>query len=108
MKPAGDGRRFASTRIPASPRISQRLYAFYYWCAHAGIAELERLATTERWWPAIEAFIKTGITNAKSEGINRVVKLTARNAYGFRNPTNQRLRTRLATTRRARGCLKPA
>jgi transposase len=90
-------------------RISQRLYAFYHWCAHAGIAELERLATTiERWWPAIEAFIKTGITNAKSEGINRVVKLTARNAYGFRNPTNQRLRTRLATTRRARGCLKPA
>src|SRR5262249_61932416 len=31
--------------------------------------ELERLATTiERWWPATEAFIKTRITNAKSEG----------------------------------------
>jgi hypothetical protein len=34
--------------------------------------------------------------------------LTARNAYGFRNPANQRLRVRCATTRRARGHLKPA
>ncbi len=90
-------------------RISQRLFAFYDWCAHAGIPELERLAATiERWWPAIEAFIKTRITNAKSEGVNRVVKLVARNAFGFRNPTNQRLRTRCVTTRRARGHLKPA
>ena len=44
-------------------------------------------------------------TNAKSEGINRVAKLTARNAYGFRNPANQRLRVRCATTRRGRGHL---
>lgn len=29
-------------------------------------------------------------------------------AYGFRNPVNQRLRTRCATTRRGRGCLNPA
>jgi len=100
----------ALARTAADRReISQKLYAFYHWCAHAGIAELERLAKTiERWWPAIEAFITTGITNAKSEGINRVVKLTARNAYGFRNPDNQRLRTRCVTTRCARGCLKPA
>jgi transposase len=94
---------------PDRHRISQRLFAFYDWCAHAGIPELERLATTvERWWPAIEAFIRTGITNAKSEGVNRVVKLVARNAFGFRNPTNQRLRTRCVTTRRARGHLQPA
>jgi transposase len=94
---------------PGRHRISQRLFAFYDWCAHAGIPELERLAATiERWWPAIEAFIKTGITNAKSEGVNRVVKLASRNAFGFRNPTNQRLRTRCVTTRRARGHLQPA
>ncbi|WSP52841.1 transposase (plasmid) [Streptomyces sp. NBC_01243] len=30
----------------------------------------------------------TGHTNAKSEGVNRVIKLTARNAFGFRNATN--------------------
>jgi transposase len=94
---------------PGRYRVSQRLCAFYDWCAHAGIPELDRLAATiERWWPAIEAFIKTSITNAKSEGVDRVVKLVARNAFGFRNPTNQRLRTRCVTTRRARGYLKPA
>ncbi|MFC9632330.1 transposase [Streptomyces mirabilis] len=46
-----------------------------------------------------------GITNAGSEGTNRVIKTTSREAYGSRNPGNQRLRTRCATTRRARGHL---
>jgi len=83
--------------------ISHRLYRFYTWCADANIPELERLAATiETWWPYIEAFLHTKITNAKSEGYNRVVKLDARNAYGYRNPANQRLRTRCATTRKAR------
>lgn len=40
--------------------------------------------------------------HAKSEGINRVIKLVARNAFGFRNADSQRLRTRCVTTRRAR------
>ncbi|MGW2937540.1 transposase, partial [Streptomyces sp. NPDC001156] len=64
------------------------------------------LATTvETWWPEILAFLHTGITNAGSEGTNRVIKTIARDAYGFRNPGNQRLRTRCATPRRARGHL---
>ena len=88
--------------------ISHRLYRFYTWCADAAVPELERLARTiQTWWPAIEAFLHTKITNAASEGYNRVVKLDARNAYGYRNPENQRLRTRCATTRRVRGCLNP-
>jgi transposase len=88
--------------------IADRLYRFYTWCADAGVDELARLATTiQTWWPCIEAFLHTKITNAASEGYNRVVKLDARNAYGYRNPENQRLRTRCATTRRARGCLNP-
>lgn len=91
---------------PSRYRIRQRLHAFYDWCARAGVPELARLAATiERWWPAIETFIHTGITNAKSEGVNRVAKLVARNAFGLRNPINQRLRVRLATTRRGRGHL---
>jgi transposase len=65
--------------------------------------ELERLAETmSTWRSAIEAFLHTKITNAKSEGCNRVVKLDARNVFGYRNPANPRLRTRCATTRRAR------
>jgi transposase len=93
---------------PDRSLISHRLTKFYTWCADAGIPELERLATTiSTWWPCIENFIHTNLTNAKSEGYNRVVKLDARNAYGYRNPENQRLRTRCATTRRHRGCLNP-
>ncbi|MFF9056627.1 transposase [Streptomyces erythrochromogenes] len=51
------------------------------WCADADIPEVCRLAATiDRWWDEIAAFIDTGHTNAKSEGVNRVIKLTARNA----------------------------
>ncbi|MFG1840254.1 transposase [Micromonospora sp. NPDC049175] len=54
------------------------------------------------WWPHILAFIRTGITNAGSEGTNRVIKTVARDAFGFRNPVEQRLRTRCATPGPAR------
>ena len=89
--------------------IADRLFRFYDRCAASGLPELQRLATTiETWWPQILAFIRTGITNAGSEGTNRVIKTVARDAYGFRNPDSQRLRTRCATTRKSRGCLNPA
>jgi len=91
---------------PTRHLISTRLWAFYRWCADTTIPELHRLAATiEAWWPQIEAFILTGITNAASEGINRLIKLEARNAFGFRNPVNQRLRSRCASIRAA---LRPA
>ena len=96
---------------PPGPRTRRPalLYQFYRRCADAGLPELERLASTvETWWPEILAFLHTGITNAGSEGTNRVIKTVARDAYGFRNPINQRLRTRCATTRQARGHLNPA
>jgi transposase len=87
-------------------QIRHRLTVFYTWCAAYDIPELHRLASTvEQWWPEILAFIDTGITNAASEGTNRVIKLEARNAYGFRNPTNQQLRSRAASTRRHRRTL---
>lgn len=89
-------------------QISNRLWAFYRWCADTDISELHRLAgTVQAWWPQIEAFILTGVTNAASEGVNRLIKLEARNAFGFRNPTNQRLRSRCASTRAARQRAKP-
>jgi transposase len=73
------------------------------------LLELHRLATTiETWWPEILALLHTGITNAGSEGTDRVIKTVARDAYGFRSPENQRLRTRTATTHRRRGHLNPA
>ena len=44
----------------------------------------------------------TGVTNARSESLNRIAKLEARNAYSFRNPANQRRRVRMACTRGTR------
>ena len=67
---------------------------------------MARLANTvSTWWPQILAAITTGVTNAASEGINRLIKTDARSAFGYRNATKQRLRARCATTRRARGHL---
>ncbi|WP_189239151.1 transposase [Planomonospora parontospora] len=54
------------------------------------------------------AFLRTGITDAGSEDTNCVIKTVTRDAYGFRDPENQRLRTRCAATRKSRGHPGPA
>ncbi|MDX3522709.1 ISL3 family transposase [Streptomyces scabiei] len=90
-------------------QVGHARWKFLTWCADADIPEVRTLAATvDHWWPEIEAFIGTGHSNAKSEGINRVIKLVARHAFGFRNADSQRLRTRCVTTRRARGHLRTA
>ena len=38
-------------------------------------------------------------SNAAAESLNRLAKLEARHAYGFRNPANQHRRVRIACTR---------
>ncbi|MGC9539256.1 ISL3 family transposase [Streptomyces sp. UG1] len=76
-------------------RIGHARWRFLTRCADSDIPEVCQLTTTvDRWWSEIEAFIDTGHSNAKSEGINRVIRLVARAAFGFRNADNQRLRTR--------------
>ena len=83
--------------------IGDRLWRFYRWCADADIPELTTLAETiETWWPAIEVFLSTGITNARTEGTNRLIKQVKRAACGFRNRDNYRRRVRLHCTRRTR------
>ena len=80
--------------------IAARLHTFYAWCAQAQIDELITLATTvETWWPAILAFLETGLTNARTEGLNRLVKQSKRSACGYRNPANGHRRIRLLCTR---------
>ena len=44
----------------------------------------------------------SGVTNATAESLNRLARLEARRAYGFRNPANQRRRVRIACTRGTR------
>jgi Transposase and inactivated derivatives len=83
--------------------IRDRLWRFYRWCADADIAELTTLAETiETWWPAIEVFLTTGLTNARTEGTNRLIKQVKRAACGFRNRDNYRRRVRLHCTRHTR------
>ena len=87
-----DVRRHASSGWGRSPVIYAR-------CAAADIDELTTLATTvEVWWPPIKAFVDTGITNARAEGINRLVRQVKRSACGFDNPTNGHRRIRFHCT----------
>jgi hypothetical protein len=88
---------------PERHLIRTRLDNFYQHAAAADAPEAHRLAATiEAWWPAIEAGILTGYSNARSEGYNRLAKHQGRNAFGFRNPINQRRRIRYACTRQHR------
>jgi len=67
--------------------IRDRLYAFYRWCADAQIPELTTLAETiETWWPAIEVFLTTGLTNARTEGTNRLIKQVKRRRVRVQEP----------------------
>jgi transposase len=83
--------------------INHRLWKFYEQAAASDLPEAHRLAETiETWWPAVLAAITTGHTNARSEGYNRLAKHVGRDAFGFRNPANQRRRIRWSCTRQQR------
>ena len=90
--------------VPCERQVRGRLFAFYDWCAqNEQVTELTTLARTiSRWEDEIVTAILTGVTNARSESLNRIAKLEARQAYGFRNPANQRRRVRTACTRGTR------
>ena len=90
--------------VPSERNVRDRLFAFYDWCAaNDDIPELVSLArTVSRWEDEIVCAVLTGVTNATSESLNRLAKLEARLAYGFRNPANQRRRVRIACTRARR------
>ena len=86
---------------PGERDVRSRLSSFYDWCAqNDDIPEILSLAkTVSRWEDQIVCAVLTGVTNATSESLNRLAKLEARLAYGFRNPLNQRRRVRIACTR---------
>lgn len=66
--------------------VRARLHRFYALAAEADVPELTRLAgTVETWWPAIEAYLRLRVTNARTEGYNRKIKQIKRVACGFRN-----------------------
>jgi transposase len=90
--------------VPCERQVRDRLFSFYDWCAqNEQVTELTALARTiSRWENEIVTAVLAGVTNARSESLNRIAKLEARHAYGFRNPANQRRRVRAACTRGTR------
>jgi transposase len=89
---------------PCERSVRDRLARFYDWCAqNDDIPELVSLARTmSRWEEELVCAVLTGVTNARSESLNRIAKLEARLAYSFRNPASQRRRVRMACTRGSR------
>jgi len=78
-------------------QISAALDRFYRFCAACTVPEVLAFARTiETWQAPIIAALQTGLTNARTERYNRIVKHVGRIAFGFRNPDNQRRRVRWA------------
>ncbi len=83
--------------------IRRRLYDFYNAAADAHLDEATRLARTiETWWPAILVALTEEVSNARTEGFNRIIKQTKRVACGFTNMDNyqRRIMVHIAVTRR--------
>jgi transposase len=83
-------------------QIRHRLWRFYDACARADMPETTRLATTiETWWPAIAVALAERVTNARTEGFNRIIKQVKRVGCGFRNIDNyqRRIMAHIAVTR---------
>jgi transposase len=88
---------------PDRNRIWNQLTDFYIHCADSEIAQLRRLAwTVYAWQSSIIEGLRTGISNGRTEGYNRIVKHVGRIAFGFRNQENQKRRIRFACTRASR------
>jgi len=76
--------------------LRTRLHRFYTAAAAADIPEATRLASTvETWWPAVEAFLRLRVTNARTEGYNRKIKQIKRVACGFRDQKSYQRRIML-------------
>ncbi len=84
-------REFYASRSLGTAR--RRLDRFYAHARRARVAEVSRLARTiKRWEPEILTFFETHASNAGSEAMNLITEKLRRNAHGFRNFKNYRLR----------------
>ncbi|SOJ54263.1 hypothetical protein MSIMFB_01762 [Mycobacterium simulans] len=80
-----------------------RLHRFLARCVDSQISDLLILAATvDQRWPEINAFIATGITNARTKGYNRLLKRGSRVGCGFRNRENAARRIRFHSTSKQR------
>jgi transposase len=83
-------------------RIRWRLADFYEAALDAQLPEATRLAgTVQTWWPAILVALTEQVSNARTEGFNRIIKQVKRTGCGYRNMINyqRRILTHIAVTR---------
>ena len=85
--------------------INRALTTFYTHCAESNVPEATTFARTiDTWLDPLLAAFETGLTNALSEGINRLIKQVKRVGCGFTNTHRYINRVRLhhARTRHTR------
>ena len=83
-------------------KIRWRLADFYDAAIDAQLPEATRLARTiETWWPAVLVALTHGLSNARTEGFNRIIKQVKRVGCGYRNMINyqRRILSHIAVTR---------
>ena len=81
------------------------LVAFFEFAATIGatVPEIQTLAETiSTWRNEIARAVLTGHSNAAAEGVNRLIKLVYRTAFGLTNVTNQQRRARYTASRSTR------
>jgi len=78
----GEGAQLSAIEGGARPyEIRERQRAVLPSRRPVAIGELTRLASAiETWWPAVEAFLRLGVTNARTEGYSTNIKLIKRTA----------------------------
>jgi transposase len=98
----------STVRLGGDPHLTRhRLHRFLTWCIDSQVPELLTLAATiDAWWPEINAFVQTGITNARTEGYNRLLKQVKRVGCGFRNREHSARRIRFHCTRKQRAAIQ--
>jgi transposase len=90
----------ASSDLDTAQTARQRLRDYVY---AADMPETSRLLDTiNTWWKPIEVFITTGVTNARTEAANTMVKHIKRTGRGYRNPQNYQTRILLRSAHQTR------
>ena len=86
-------------------QVGAALEKFFDYCGTVGATVPEVVTLTETvsaWREEIATAVLTGYSNAAAEGVNRLVKLVYRTAFGLTNVANQQRRSRYAASRSTR------
>jgi transposase len=92
-------------RATSRTDIDRALTRFFDYCATTGatVPEIVTLAETiSDWRVEITGAVLHGLSNAAAEGVNRLIKLVYRTAFGLTNVANQQRRARYVASRSTR------